>query len=100
MYPRDAEAFQRLRIRMERDWTPQMIAAVDLEVAALPLIWDADFFYGPNIASGSDTYVLCEINVSSVFAIPEQASVAIAQQVAHRLGACAPIATFGRSGRS
>jgi hypothetical protein len=31
----------------------------------LPLIWDADFLYGPKNFDGEDTYVLCEINVSS-----------------------------------
>ena len=40
---------------------------------SLPIIWDADFLYGPRTALGEDTYVLCEINVSSVFAIPDQA---------------------------
>jgi len=52
---------------------------------SLPIIWDADFLYGPRTATGEDTYVLCEINVSSVFAIPEQAPVAIARLVAARL---------------
>jgi hypothetical protein len=41
--------------------------------ASLPIIWDADFLYGLRTASGQDTYVLCEINVSSVFAIPDRA---------------------------
>jgi len=34
----------------------------------VPIIWDADFLYGPRTASAEDTYVLREINVSSVFA--------------------------------
>jgi hypothetical protein len=51
----------------------------------LPIIWDADFLYGPRTASGEDTYVLCEINVSSVFAIPEQAPAEIARLVADKL---------------
>ena len=52
---------------------------------ALPIIWDADFLYGPRKAAGEDTYVLCEINVSSVFPIPEQAPAAIAQLAKERL---------------
>ena len=36
-----------------------------IDAASLPIIWDADFLYGPRTASGEDTYVLCEINVSS-----------------------------------
>jgi hypothetical protein len=70
---------------METEWTPQMMAVLGLDAAALPIIWDADFLYGPRTASGADTYVLCEINVSSVFAIPDQAPAAIARLVKGRL---------------
>jgi hypothetical protein len=85
MHPASAEAFQVLRIRMETEWTPQMMAILGIDVASLPIIWDADFLYGPRTASGEDTYVLCEINVSSVFAIPDQAPAEIARLVAARL---------------
>ena len=70
---------------METDWTPQMMAILGIDVRSLPIIWDADFLYGPRTASGEDTYVLCEINVSSVFAIPDQAPAEIARLVATRL---------------
>jgi hypothetical protein len=56
----------------------------------LPIIWDADFLLGPRTASGDDTYVLCEINVSSVFAVPDQAPAAIARLVEARLHAGRP----------
>ena len=85
MYPPDAEPFQLLRALMAEEWTPQMMAALALKADELPIIWDADFFYGPKTASGEDTYVLCEINVSSVFAIPDEAPGAIARLVARRL---------------
>jgi hypothetical protein len=85
MYPASAEQFQAIRTQMETAWTPQMIAALDIDAASLPIIWDADFLYGPRTASGEDTYVLCEINVSSVFAIPEQAPAEIARLVADKL---------------
>ena len=49
-----------------------------IDTTSLPIIWDADFLYGPRTASGEDSYVLCEDNVSSVFAIPDQAPAAIA----------------------
>jgi hypothetical protein len=49
-----------------------------IDTTSLPTIRDADFLYGPRTASGEDSYVLCEINVSSVFAIPDQAPPAIA----------------------
>ena len=58
---------------------------LDIDAASLPIIWDADFLYGPRATSGEDTYVLCEINVSSVFAIPDQAPAAIARLVNDRL---------------
>jgi hypothetical protein len=51
----------------------------------LPIIWDADFLYGPRTATGEDTYVLCEINVSSCFAIPDQAPAALALLAMRRL---------------
>jgi hypothetical protein len=71
---------------MESEWVPRMLQVLGIDPSALPIIWDADFLYGPRDASGADTYVLCEINVSSVFAIPDQAPAAIARLVAKRLG--------------
>jgi hypothetical protein len=85
MHPASAEQFQALRTRMETEWTPQLMAALGIDTASLPIIWDADFLYGPRTASGEDTYVLCEVNVSSVFAIPDQVPAEIARLVAMRL---------------
>ncbi|MFM0418194.1 Cj0069 family protein [Paraburkholderia aromaticivorans] len=85
MYPASAEPFQALRAKMELEWTPQMMELLNIDSASLPIIWDADFLYGPRTESGEDTYVLCEINISSVFAIPEQAPAAIARLVSERL---------------
>ncbi len=75
----DAAAFQSLRTKMETEWTPQMMEALGIDAGSLPIIWDADFLYGPRTESGEDSYVLCEINVSSCFAIPDQAPAAIAR---------------------
>ena len=85
MHGADAPPFQALRAKMETEWTPQMMAVLGIETASLPIIWDADFLYGPRTASGDDSYVLCEINVSSVFAIPDQAPAAIARLTMDRL---------------
>jgi hypothetical protein len=85
MHGADAEPFQALRTKMEVEWTPQMMEVLGIDAAALPIIWDTDFLYGPRTASGEDSYVLCEINVSSVFAIPDQAPVAIARLALSRL---------------
>ena len=85
MYGPDAEQFQVLRAKMEAAWTPQMMEVLGIETGSLPIVWDADFLYGPRTASGEDSYVLCEINVSSVFAIPDQAPAAIARLALSRL---------------
>jgi hypothetical protein len=85
MHGADAAPFQALREKIEAEWTPQMMAVLGIDARSLPIIWDADFLYGPRTASGQDTYVLCEINVSSVFAIPDQAPAAIARLALGRL---------------
>lgn len=85
MHPASAEPFQTLRTRMESGWTPEMMSTLGIDAPSLPIIWDADFLYGPADASGKDTYVLCEINISSVFAIPDEAPAEIARATASRL---------------
>jgi len=77
--------FQRLRRLMEDEWTPQLTSLLDIPPRDLPMIWDADFMLGPPGAHGTDSYVLGEINVSSVFPMPDQAPAEIARQVADRL---------------
>jgi hypothetical protein len=86
MHPGSAPMFQALRTKMETEWTPQMMQLLGIDAESLPIIWDADFLYGPRTDAGEDTYVLCEINVSSVFAIPEQAPEAIARLATARFG--------------
>jgi hypothetical protein len=85
MHRPDAELFQALRAKMEAEWTPQMMEVLGMDKGSLPVIWDADFLYGPRTQSGEDSYVLCEINVSSVFAIPDQAPAAIARIALNRV---------------
>ena len=87
MHGPDAEPFQALREKMETEWTPQMMEVLGIDRRSLPIIWDADFLYGPETASDEDSYVLCEINVSSCFAIPDQAPAAIARLALNRMGA-------------
>jgi hypothetical protein len=79
MHAASAPEFQVLRTKMESEWTPQMMQLLDIDAESLPIIWDADFLYGPRDISGDDTFVLCEINVSSVFPFPEQAPAEIAR---------------------
>jgi len=81
------QRFQRLRRLMEDEWTPQLSALLDISPRDLPMIWDADFMLGPPFADGTDRYVLGEINVSSVFPMPDEAPAEIARRVADRLRA-------------
>jgi hypothetical protein len=85
MHGPDAPPFQSLRRSMEDSWTPQLMETLGIDEASLPVIWDADFLYGPRDAAGADTYVLCEINVSSCFAIPDNAPAAMARTVKDRI---------------
>jgi hypothetical protein len=85
MHPATAPQFQALRSKMETEWVPQMMPLLGLKREVLPIIWDADFLYGPRTTAGDDTYVLCEINVSSVMPVPEQAPAAIAELARERL---------------
>jgi hypothetical protein len=86
LYSSSAEPrFQRLRRLMEEEWVPQLSTLLDIPRRDLPMIWDADFMLGPPAADGTDSYVLGEINVSSVFPMPDEAPAEIARCVANRL---------------
>jgi hypothetical protein len=87
MHGADAASFQALREKMEGDWLPKMMQVLAIDAMSLPIIWDADFLFGPRIQSGEDSYILCEINVSSCFALPDQAPAAIARLTRDRLRA-------------
>jgi len=65
--------FQAIKAMLESEWVPQMQQVLDISTESLPAIWDADFLYGPKTTSGEDTYVLCEVNVQSVYPFPEEA---------------------------
>jgi hypothetical protein len=78
MHPPDAPPFQALRSRMEAEWVPGMQNLLDIATPSLPVLWDADFLYGPKTGDGEDTYVLCEINVSAVSPFPDSAAAPVA----------------------
>jgi hypothetical protein len=79
MQPASASGFELLKEKMEADWVPAMCRVLGLDRAVLPVLWDADFLFGPKTESGEDTYVLCEINVSCVTPFPEFAAGQVAQ---------------------
>lgn len=78
MEPSSTPAYQALKAKMEREWVPQLKGVLDLDAASMPVIWDADFLYGPKTAPGEDTYILCEINVSAVWPYPDIANAKLA----------------------
>jgi hypothetical protein len=85
MYEESEPRFQVLRSKMESEWVPAMQQLLAIDTASLPVLWDADFLYGPKTVTGEDTYVLCEINVSAVFPFPETAMERIAEAAVTRM---------------
>jgi hypothetical protein len=84
-HPSTKPEFQGIRHRMETEWLPEMLRSLSMDAQELPLLWDADFFFGPKDASGEDTFVLGEINVSSVYPFPDDALVPLAETLKNRL---------------
>jgi hypothetical protein len=82
-YPATKPEFQILKVKMEKEWLPEMLRILEVEEESLPMLWDVDFLYGPKMPSGEDSFVLGEINVSSVFPFPESALAPLAQAVRH-----------------
>ncbi len=66
----DLPPFQGLRRLLETEWVTQLRECAGLPHDRLPLLWDCDFLFGEPAADGSETFVLCEINVSSVSPFP------------------------------
>lgn len=81
-HPPTKPEFQALKRQLEQEWVPAMQKLLEIETRNLPILWDCDFLLGPKDAAGEDTYVLCEINVSSVSPFPESAISYIAQATA------------------
>jgi hypothetical protein len=69
-FPSTRPDSQRLKDRLEGRWIGELCTRTGVARADLPVLWDADFLLGPKDAEGHDTYVLCEINVSSVYPYP------------------------------
>ena len=80
-----APDYAELRRRLDSEWVPDLQRILGIETHSLPVIWDADFLYGPKTNAGDDTYVLCEINVSSTFAFPDHAMPTVAQAAVRRI---------------
>jgi len=85
MFPPTETQFAGLRQNLERGWVPKMMTTLALERSRLPVLWDADFLFGPKNADGEDTYVLCEINASCITPFPPEAPAKIAEHAARVL---------------
>jgi hypothetical protein len=72
-YPPTQPEFQAVRQRLEQEWLPAARQLLAIPTERLPILWDCDFLLGPKADDGGDTYVLCEINVSSVAPYPDSA---------------------------
>lgn len=72
-HPPTMREFQPLKRQLEREWLPAAQQLLGIHTAQLPVLWDCDFLLGTKNDAGEDTYVLCEINVSSVSPFPDSA---------------------------
>ena len=84
-HPPTLPAFQALKRELEQEWVPAVQRLLNIEAHRLPALWDCDFLLGPKRDSGEDSYVLCEINVSSVSPFPDAAVAPLAQATFARI---------------
>ena len=94
-YPPTKPEFQALKHQLEHEWVPAVQQLLEINTENLPILWDCDFLLGPKRDNGEDTYVLCEINVSSVAPYPESAVPYIADTTAARVQAARQRRFFG-----
>jgi hypothetical protein len=78
--------FQELKQQLESTWITLLRERVGLAHEQLPLLWDCDFMLGEPAADGTQRFVLCEINVSSVSPFPPSAIPALVKAMQARLG--------------
>ena len=86
-HPPTKPEFQALKNKVETKWVHDMQQVLGIDTHLLPILWDCDFLFGPRDASGNDTFVLCEINVSSIAPFPESAPPFVAEATLARIEA-------------
>jgi hypothetical protein len=69
----DLPEFQALRQRLQTQWVGLLRERLGLTHEQLPLLWDCDFMFGEPAAGDPLSFVLCEVNVSSVAPFPPSA---------------------------
>jgi hypothetical protein len=77
--------FQDLRQQLESSWITLLRERVRLAREQLPLLWDCDFMLGETAVDGTQRFVLCEINVSSVSPFPPSSIAPLVEAVRHRI---------------
>jgi hypothetical protein len=85
MLAADEAEFANLKQSLESTWVPGLQSLLGISPSELPILWDADFLFGPLDAQGSDTYLLCEINVSCVTPFPPSVPQILAQTLVKQL---------------
>jgi hypothetical protein len=78
--------FQELKQQLESTWITLLRERVGLAHEQLPLLWDCDFMLGEPAADGTQRFVLCEINVSSVSPFPPSSTAPLVEAVRRRIG--------------
>jgi hypothetical protein len=86
-HPPSKPEFQAVRRKLEDEWVAAARQLLGMAGESLPVLWDCDFLLGPQGEGGADTYVLCEVNVSSVAPYPESAVPYIVEATLPRLRA-------------
>ncbi len=84
-YPPTMPEAQPLKRKLEGEWLPAMRRLLNLDRERLPVLWDADFLLGPRDNDDNDTWVLCEINVSSVYPFPPSALAPLVKETLARV---------------
>jgi len=77
---------QALRQHLESNWVTLLCERVGLARERLPLLWDCDFMLGEPASDGTECFVLCEINVSSVSPFPPSAIAPLVEALRRRVG--------------
>lgn len=84
-HPPSKPEFQNLKLKLEQEWVSAVQRLLNIDSESLPILWDCDFLLGPKEDNGADTYVLCEINVSSVAPYPESAVPCVVEATVSRV---------------
>ena len=81
----DVPEFQSLKQRLESEWLGLLSERVGLSRDQLPLLWDCDFMLGDSAPGEVQSYVLCEVNVSSVSPFPPSSIAPLVEAVKAKL---------------